>query len=389
MDRPRTRPRNPCFSSGPTAKRPGWSIRVLEEALVGRSHRSAPAKARLGEVIERSRKLLRLPDDWRLGILPASDTGAFEAALWSLLGARGVDVLAFESFGQGWRTDIEQQLRLEDVRVFEAPYGELPDLARVDARTRDVVFCWNGTTSGVWVPDGDWIPREREGLVLCDATSAVFAVALPWDRLDVVTWSWQKVPGGEAQHGMLALSPRAVARLESWRPPRPLPKIFRLTKGGRLNEGIFRGETINTPSMLAVEDALDGLRWLESIGGLEGAIARSRANLEAVAAWVARTPWVDFLAREPAIRSSTSICLQITDPRVAARPEPAQRAFVKAMTATLEAEGVAYDIAGYRDAPPGLRIWGGATVERDDIEALLPWLDWAFHHTLATLPAGD
>ncbi len=389
MDRPRTRPRNPCFSSGPTAKRPGWSIQVLEGALVGRSHRSAPAKARLGEVIERSRKLLRLPDDWRLGILPASDTGAFEAALWSLLGARGVDVLAFESFGQGWRSDIEQHLRLEDVRVFEAPYGELPDLTKVDARTRDVVFCWNGTTSGVWVPDGAWIPKEREGLVLCDATSAVFAVALPWDRLDVVTWSWQKVPGGEAQHGMLALSPRAVARLESWRPPRPLPKIFRLTKGGRLNEGIFRGETINTPSMLAVEDALDGLRWLDSIGGLEGAIARSRANLEAVAAWVARTPWVDFLAREPAIRSATSICLQITDPRVAARPEPAQRAFVKAMTATLEAEGVAYDIAGYRDAPPGLRIWGGATVERDDIEALLPWLDWAFHHTLATLPAGD
>ncbi len=383
MDKPRIRPRNPRFGSGPTAKRPGWSVRVLEAALVGRSHRSAPARARLREVIERSRRLLGLPDDWRLGILPASDTGAFEAALWSLLGPRGVDVLVFDSFGAGWRTDVEQQLRLPDVRVFEAPYGELPDLGAVDARRRDVVFCWNGTTSGVWVPDGDWIPADREGLVLCDATSAVFAVDLPWDRLDAVSWSWQKVPGGEAQHGMLALSPRAVARLESWRPPWPLPKIFRLTKGGRLDEGIFRGDTINTPSMLAVEDHLDGLRWLESIGGLRGATARARANLATVEAWVARTPWVDFLARRPEIRSATSICLTIVDPRVAARPEADRRAFVKAMTGRLEAEGVAYDIAGYRAAPPGLRIWGGATVEREDIEALLPWLDWAFHETLA------
>lgn len=382
MERPQRRPRNPCFSSGPTAKRPGWSVDVLKDALVGRSHRSAPARARLREVIERSRALLRMPEDWRLGIMPASDTGAFEAAMWSLLGARGVDVIAFESFGQGWLVDITKQLRLEDVRAFTAPYGELPDLSQVDP-ARDVVFCWNGTTSGVWVPDGGWIAPDRQGLVLCDATSAVFAVPLPWDRLDVVTWSWQKVPGGEAQHGMLALSPRAVERLESWSPPWPLPKIFRLTRGGKIDEGIFRGDTINTPSMLAVEDALDGLRWIESIGGLEGAIARSRANLRVIEEWVARTPWVDFLARRPEIRSSTSICLSIVDPRVAERPQDGQHAFVRAMTARLEEEGVAYDIAGYRDAPPGLRIWGGATVETADIEALLPWLDWAFEETLA------
>ncbi len=382
MERPRRRPRNPCFGSGPTAKRPGWSVKVLEGALVGRSHRSAPARARLREVIEKSRRILRLPEDWRLGILPGSDTGAFEAAMWSLLGARGVDVIAFESFGHGWLQDVTKQLRLSDVRTFTAPYGELPDLSRVDP-ARDVVFCWNGTTSGVCVPDGAWIAPDREGLVLCDATSAVFAMPLPWDRLDVVTWSWQKVLGGEAQHGMLALSPRAVERLESWSPPWPLPKIFRLTKGGKLNEGIFRGDTINTPSMLAVEDALDALSWIESIGGLEGAIARSRANLRAIETWVARTPWVDFLARRPEIRSSTSICLSVVDPRIAGLPEAEQRAFVKAVTARLEEEGVAHDIAGYREAPPGLRIWGGATVETSDIEALLPWLDWAFHETLA------
>ena len=372
MDEPLRRPANPCFSSGPTAKRPGWSTAVLAHALLGRSHRSAPAKAKLAEVIARSRALLGIPEDWRVAIMPASDTGAFEAAMWNLLGARGVDVLAFESFGRGWLADIRSQLRLEDLRVHEAPYGELPDLSAVDP-ARDLVFCWNGTTSGVIVPDGAWIARDRDGLVLCDATSAVFAVELPWERLDVVTWSWQKVLGGEAQHGMLALSPRAAARLESYRPPWPLPKIFRLTKNGSLIEGLFRGETINTPSMLAVEDALDALRWIEGIGGLPAAIARTRANFEAVAEWVGRTPWVAFLAARPEIRSPTSICLRLADGGSAEE----QRALVRRMTALLAERGVAYDIGAYRDAPPGLRIWGGATVERADIEALLPWLDWA------------
>ncbi len=384
MSEPAIRPSNPCFSSGPTAKRPGWSVSVLEGALVGRSHRAAPAKARLAEVIERSRALLGIPEGFRLGIMPGSDTGAFEAAMWSLLGPRGVDVLVFDAFGKGWLTDIETQLRLPDVRALKAPYGELPDLRAVDPG-RDLVFTWNGTTSGVRVPDGDWIAADREGLVLCDATSAVFAMELPWERLDVVTWSWQKVLGGEAQHGMLALGPRAIARLESHAPSWPLPKIFRLTKNGRLIEGIFRGETINTPSMLAVEDALDALGWAETMGGRAGLEARVRANLEAVARWVARTGWVDFLARRPEIRSPTAICLRITDPAVTALPEDRQRAFVKAMLARLEEEQVAHDIGAYRDAPPGLRIWGGATVETRDIEALLPWLDRAFAEARAGL----
>ena len=384
MIEPRTRPANPCFSSGPTAKRPGWSPAVLEGALVGRSHRAAPAKARLAEVIDRSRRLLGIPEEFRLGIMPGSDTGAFEAAMWSLLGPRGVDVLVFDAFGKGWLTDIEGQLRLPDVRALEAPYGELPDLDAVDPG-RDLVFTWNGTTSGVRVPDGDWIAADREGLVLCDATSAVFAVELPWERLDVVTWSWQKVLGGEAQHGMLALGPRAVERLENHTPRWPLPKIFRLTKNGRLAEGIFRGETINTPSMLAVEDALDALGWAETVGGRSGLEARVRANLAVVEAWVAETGWVDFLARRPEIRSPTAICLRITDPAVAALPEEERKGFVKAMLARLEAEQVAHDIGAYRDAPPGLRIWGGATVERADIEALLPWLDWAFAEVRAAL----
>jgi phosphoserine aminotransferase len=375
--RPSERPRNPRFGSGPTAKRPGWSPAALTEAPLGRSHRSEPAKSRLAEVIARSRALLGLPADWRLGIVPASDTGAFEMAMWSLLGARGVDVLAFESFGQGWLTDARAQLRLEDLRALEAPYGELPDLAAVDP-ARDVVLTWNGTTSGVRVPDGAWIADDREGLILCDATSAVFAMELPWPKLDVVTWSWQKVLGGEAQHGMLALSPRAVARLESWTPPWPLPKLFRMTKGGRLIEGLFAGETINTPSMLAVEDALDGLRWAERIGGLAALIARSTANLRAIDDWVARTPWIDFLALDPRTRSSTSICLRIIDPTIAARPAAEQSAFVRRLTRLLEQEGVAFDIAAYRDAPPGLRIWGGATVETADIACLTRWLDWAF-----------
>ncbi|HEY7580142.1 MAG TPA: phosphoserine transaminase [Acetobacteraceae bacterium] len=362
---PDVRPGNANFSSGPCAKRPGFSLGALSGALLGRSHRAATLKARLAEVIDRSRAILGMPADWRLGIVPASDTGAMEMALWSLLGARGVDVLAFESFGQGWATDVVKQLRLADARVLAAPYGRLPDLAAVDFR-RDVVFPWNGTTSGVRVPHGGWIARDRQGLAICDATSAAFAMRLEWDRLDVVTWSWQKVLGGEAAHGMLALSPRAVERLLSYQPTWPLPKIFRLISGGELIEGIFKGETINTPSMLCVEDALDGLRWAEAIGGLDGLIARSEANLAAIARWAARTEWVGFLAEDAATRSCTSICLTLDAPELA-----------KPMTALLEQEGVAYDIGAYRDAPPGLRIWGGATVETADVEALLPWLEWA------------
>jgi phosphoserine aminotransferase len=363
--RPDVRPGNANFSSGPCAKRPGFSLDALSGAILGRSHRAGAPKARLAEVIERSRTILGMPPDWRLGIVPASDTGAVEMALWSLLGARGVDVLAFESFGEGWATDVVKQLRLSDARVLAAPYGRLPDLAAAEF-SRDVVFPWNGTTSGVRVPDGDWIARDRQGLTICDATSAAFAMRLAWDRLDVVTWSWQKVLGGEAAHGMLALSPRAVERLLSYKPVWPLPKIFRLTSGGKLIEGIFEGETINTPSMLCVEDALDGLRWAESVGGLDGLIARSEANLAAIGRWAARTDWVDFLAEDAATRSCTSICLKLTVPELA-----------KPMAAQLEKEGVAYDIGAYRDAPPGLRIWGGATVETADIEALLPWLEWA------------
>jgi phosphoserine aminotransferase len=363
--RPDTRPGNANFSSGPCAKRPGFTLDALSGAMLGRSHRASEPKSRLTEVIERSRVILGMPPDWRLGIVPASDTGAIEMALWSLLGQRGVDVLAFESFGEGWAPDVVKQLRLTDARVLSAPYGRLPDLGAVDF-DHDVVFPWNGTTSGVRVPNGDWIARDRQGLTICDATSAAFAMRLAWDRLDVVTWSWQKVLGGEAAHGMLALSPRAVERLVSYKPAWPLPKIFRLTSGGKLIEGIFKGETINTPSMLCVEDALDGLRWAEQVGGLDGLIARSEGNLAAIARWVARTDWVDFLAEDVATRSSTSICLKLAVPAEA-----------KQIAALLEQEGVAHDIAAYRDAPPGLRIWGGATVETADIETLLPWLDWA------------
>ena len=374
--RPDLRPANPDFSSGPCAKRPGWSVTALAGAFLGRSHRAVEGKARLNEVIARSRAILGIPADWRVGIVPASDTGAVELALWSLLGARGVDVLAHESFSAGWANDIVKQLKLADARVLEASYGRLPDLTAVDF-SRDVVLAWNGTTSGVRYPDGDWIPADRQGLVIADATSAAFAMALPYDKLDVVTWSWQKVLGGEAAHGMLALSPRAAARLESFTPPRPLPKIFRLTKGGKLIEGVFKGETINTPSMLCVEDALDGLRWAETLGGLKALIARTEANLAAIAAWVARTSWVEFLAETPATRSPTSICLRITAPWFTALDAEAQGKAAKRIAGLLEKEGVAYDIAYYRDAPPGLRIWGGATVETADILALLPWLDWA------------
>ena len=380
MTRPARRPERPEFSSGPCAKRPGWTPDGLKSALTGRSHRAGPAKARIQEVSDRSRQILGMPDDWKLGIVPASDTGAVELVLWSMLGARGVDLLAWESFGSGWVSDAVKELKLEDHRVLEAGYGELPDLAAVDF-ARDVVFTWNGTTSGVRVPNGDWIAGDREGLTICDATSAVFAMELPWDKLDVVTWSWQKVLGGEAAHGMLALSPRALERLESHTPAWPMPKIFRLTKKGKLNASIFEGSTINTPSMLCVEDALDALRWAESVGGLPGLVARSEANLATVARWVETSDWVDFLAREAATRSCTSICLEIADPSVAERDPEDVAAMVKATTKRLDDEGVAHDIGSYRDAPAGIRIWGGATVETSDIEALLPWLDWAWQET--------
>lgn len=375
--RPPVRPANPCFSSGPCAKRPGWSLAGLKAAYLGRSHRSKGGKAKLADVIGRSRALLGLPEDWRLGIVPASDTGAVEMAMWSLLGERGVDMLAWESFGEQWITDVRKQLKLADVRALTADYGKLPNLPDVDP-ARDIVFAWNGTTSGVVVPDGGWLDEARSGLVLCDATSAAFAYDLPWSKLDVVTWSWQKVLGGEAQHGMLALSPRAVARLESWSPPWPLPKLFRMTKGGKLIDGIFVGETINTPSMLAVEDALDGLRWAEAIGGLPALIGRAKANLAAIERWVTATPWVDFLAEEKRYRSHTSVCLKVVDSRFASLPGDQRAAVAKRLATLVEQEGAGFDIGAYRDAPPGLRLWAGATVETADLEALFPWLDWAW-----------
>lgn len=375
--KPTTRPQNPNFSSGPCAKRPGWSLDALSGALLGRSHRSKPGKAKLGEVLSRSRAILGIPDDYRIAIVPASDTGAMEMALWSLLGARGVDLLAFEAFGAGWVTDATKQLKLEDARIIEADYGNLPDLAQVDF-ARDVVFTWNGTTSGVRVPDGEWIAGDRQGLTICDATSAVFAMDLDWPKLDVTTWSWQKVLGGEAQHGMLVLSPRAVERLTSHTPRWPMPKLFRLTKGGKLNEGIFRGETINTPSMLAVEDAIDALRWAEEIGGLKTLIARSEANLAALAGWIGNSDWAGFLAHDKRVRSCTSICLEIVDPWFRGLAPAPQAEAAKRIATLLDLEGAAHDIASYRDALPGLRIWGGATVETSDIEALTPWLDWGF-----------
>jgi phosphoserine aminotransferase len=375
--KPTRRPACPNFSSGPCAKRPGYSLAALEKALLGRSHRSKLGKARLKDAVDRSRALLGVPKDYRLGIVPASDTGAVEMALWSLLGARGVDVLAWESFGEGWVTDIEKQLKIKDLRVMRAPYGTIPDLAQVDC-DRDVVFPWNGTTSGARIPNGDWIKSDRKGLTICDATSGVFAMDLPWEKLDAVTWSWQKVLGGEAAHGMLALSPRAIERLENYTPPWPLPKIFRLTSKGKFSEGIFKEETINTPSMLALEDAIDSLKWAESIGGLPALKARCEGNLAAIAAWVERTPWIDFLVADRKIRSCTSVCLKIVADGFDRLPKEEQWAQVKKIEALLDAEGVAYDIAGHRDAVPGLRIWCGATIERSDVEALLPWLDWAF-----------
>ena len=385
--KPSRRPANPCFSSGPCAKRPGWSPAVLSAALLGRSHRSGPGKARLVEVLERSRAILQMPPDWRLGIVAGSDTGAVEMALWSLLGARGVDLLRWENFGEGWVADVTRQLKLPDVRVLQADYGHLPDLSAVDP-DRDLVFVWNGTTSGVRVPNGDWIAADRRGLAICDATSAAFAMRLPWNKLDVVTWSWQKALGGEAAHGMLALSPRAVERLESYTPPWPLPKLFRLTSNGKLIEGIFRGETINTPSMLCVEDALDSLKWAQSVGGLDGLVARAEGNLAVVAEWVERTPWLEFLARDPATRSCTSPQLEIIDSWFLRLSPDDRFKTVRSMTARLEAEGAGYDLASHRASPPGLRIWTGATVERSDLEALMPWLDWAWEQECAAAKAA-
>jgi phosphoserine aminotransferase len=382
---PGVRPIIPHFSSGPCAKRPGWSLQALTDAALGRSHRAKLGKAKLKRAIDLTREVLEIPADYRIGIVPASDTGAVEMALWSLLGARPVTMLAWESFGEGWVTDVVNQLKLKDATVVKAGYGDLPDLAKIDW-SGDVVFTWNGTTSGVRVPNGDWIAADRQGLAICDATSAAFAQALDWGKLDVATFSWQKVLGGEAAHGMLVLSPRAVARLESYKPAWPLPKIFRMTKGGKLNAGIFEGETINTPSMLCVEDYLDALQWAKSIGGLKALIARADANTKVIADWVARTPWVEFLAKVPATRSNTSVCLKVVDPAVTQLAPEAQAAFAKSLAAAVEKEGVAYDIAAYRDAPPGLRIWCGATVEASDVDALTQWLDWAFAKTRDALP---
>src|ERR1700719_98990 len=382
---PSVRPAVPHFSSGPCAKRPGWASQNLKDALLGRSHRSKPGKAKLKRAIDLTREVLQVPADYRIAIVPASDTGAIEMALWSLLGPQPVTMLAWESFGEGWINDVVKELKLKNVTVLRAPYGELPDLSSVDPAS-DIVFTWNGTTSGTRVPNADWIAAARTGLSICDATSAAFAQALDWPKLDVATFSWQKVLGGEAAHGMLVLSPRAVARLESYKPPWPLPKIFRLTKGGKINEGIFEGETINTPSMLCVEDYLDALQWAKSIGGLKALMGRADANTKAIAAWVARTPWVEFLAADPAIRSNTSVCLKIVDPAVTALSTDAQSAFAKALAGAVEKEGAGYDIAHYRDAPPGLRIWCGASVEASDVEILTKWLDWAFAKTKDALP---
>ena len=383
--KPASRPNVPHFSSGPCAKRPGWSPQNLKDAALGRSHRAKVGKAKLKLAIELTREVLEVPAGYKIGIVPASDTGAVEMALWSLLGARPVTMLAWESFGEGWVSDVTKELKLKDVTVLKAPYGDLPDLSKVDFAT-DVVFTWNGTTSGVRVPNGDWIAAGRGGLTICDATSAAFAQKLDWGKLDVVTFSWQKALGGEAAHGMIILSPRALKRLESHKPAWPLPKIFRMTKGGKINEGIFAGETINTPSMLCVEDYLDTLAWAKSIGGLAATIARSDANAKALADWVAVTPWVAHLANKPSERSNTSVCLKVVDPAVTRLSADDQAAFAKTLAGLLEKEGVAYDIAHYRDAPPGLRIWCGATAETSDVQVLTPWLDWAFAEAKAALP---
>jgi phosphoserine aminotransferase len=382
--KPALRPNVPHFSSGPCAKRPGWNPQNLGDAALGRSHRAKIGKAKLKLAIELTREVLEVPADYRIGIVPASDTGAVEMALWSLLGARGVTTIAWESFGEGWVSDIVKELKLKDVTKLHAGYGEIPDLGKADPAS-DIVFTWNGTTSGVRVPNADWISADRDGLTICDATSAAFAQKLDWAKLDVVTFSWQKALGGEAAHGMLVLSPRAVARLESYTPPWPLPKIFRMTKGGKLNAGIFEGETINTPSMLCVEDYLDALNWGKSVGGLKGLMARADANTKVLADWKAKTPWIDFLARDPAIRSNTSVCLKVVDPAITSLTPDAQAEFAKKLVALVEKEGAGFDFAHYRDAPAGLRIWCGATVDAGDVELLTQWIDWAFAEARAQL----
>ncbi len=381
---PAVRPANACFSSGPCAKRPGWTPTVLRDAALGRSHRAKVPKAKLKLALDLTREVLGVPGDYRIGITPGSDTGAFEMAMWSILGARGVDVLAWESFGEGWVADIVKELKHKNARTLKAPYGELPDLSQVNF-DNDVVFTWNGTTSGVRVPDADWIPADRKGLTLCDATSAAFAQALDWPKLDVTTFSWQKALGGEAGHGIIILSPRAAERLETHKPPWPLPKVFRLTKGGKLIEGIFEGETINTPSMLCVEDYIDALNWAKSLGGLDALVARADANTKVLADWVAKSAWAAFLAKDAAIRSNTSVCLKVIDPAITALPAEAQAAFSKKLASLVEKEKAGYDIGAYRDAPPGLRVWCGATVETADVAALTQWLDWAFAAAKAEL----
>ncbi|WP_424627980.1 phosphoserine transaminase [Bradyrhizobium sp. SYSU BS000235] len=382
--KPASRPNVPHFSSGPCAKRPGWNPQNLKDATLGRSHRAKVGKAKLKLAIDLTREVLEVPADYKIGIVPASDTGAVEMALWSLLGPRPVTTIAWESFGEGWVSDIVKELKLKDVVKLNAGYGEIPDLSKADPNS-DIVFTWNGTTSGVRVPNANWIRADREGLTICDATSAAFAQPLDWPKLDVVTFSWQKALGGEAAHGMLILSPRAVARLESYVPPWPLPKIFRMTKGGKLNAGIFEGETINTPSMLCVEDYLDALNWAKSAGGLKALIARADANTKVLADWQAKTPWVDFLAKDPAIRSNTSVCMKVVDPAITSLPADAQADFAKKLVAAVEKEGGGYDLGAYRDAPPGLRIWCGATVEASDVAVLTQWLDWAFAEAKASL----
>ena len=377
LAKPATRPANTLFSSGPCAKRPGWCPEALSKAFLGRSHRAKEGKARLKLAIDRTKAILGIPNDYLCGIVPGSDTGAFEMAMWTMLGARGVSALTWESFGSGWVTDAVKQLRLKDIEVIEADYGRLPDLARVDFN-RDVLFTANGTTSGVRVPNYDWIPTDRAGLTFADATSAAFAQAIDWAKIDVLTFSWQKVLGGEAAHGMLILSPRAVQRLESYTPAWPLPKVFRLTSGGKLAKGVFEGETINTPSMLCVEDYLDALSWAANVGGQKGLIARADANARVIFDWVERTPWIANLAEDPATRSNTSVCLKIVDPAIAKLAPDAQAAFAKSFVSLIEKEGAALDIGSYRDAPPGLRIWTGSTIEASDLRALTPWLDWAF-----------
>ncbi len=383
--KPASRPHVPHFSSGPCAKRPGWTPQNLKDAALGRSHRAKIGKEKLKRAIDLTREVLEVPAGYRIGIVPASDTGAVEMALWSLLGARPVTTISWESFGETWTGDVINQLKLKDVTKLAATYGEIPDLSKVDPAS-DIVFTWNGTTSGVRVPNADWISAKREGLAICDATSAAFAQPLDWPKLDVVTFSWQKALGGEAGHGMLVLSPRAVERLETYKPAWPLPKIFRMTKGGKLNEGIFVGETINTPSMLCVEDYLDALNWAKSVGGLKALMARADANLKVLADWQAKTPWIDFLARTPAIRSNTSVCMKVTDPVIASLTSDAQIDFIKKMVGLVEKEGAGYDFAGHRDAPAGLRIWCGATIETSDVALLTQWIDWAFAETKAQLP---